>query len=109
LASQHTPRVDGQVPVHIAKFSTFTSAIDLRAQSGYPTHCPERILLHNATSGALNASIVDLAGHTTIVSVGALEKIYIDAAIASIAAATDDTLTAIYAFWWVDGSTTVNA
>ncbi len=109
MASQHTPRVEGQVPVHIAKFSTFTSAIDLRAQSGYPTHCPQRLLLHNGTSGALNASIKDLAGHTTIVSIGALEKVYVDGAFQSIEAATDDTLTAIYAFWWVDGSTSVNA
>lgn len=109
MASQHTPRVEGQVPVHTQKFTTFTSAIDLRAQSGYPTHCPQRLLFYNATAGALNASVVDLAGHTIILPVEARSYIYVDGAFQSIAAATDDTLSAIFAFWWVDGSTTVNA
>lgn len=97
------------MPVHAAKFVTFTSAIDLRAQSGYPNHAPQRVLLYNGTAGALNAVLVDIAGHSLTYPVEARTYLYVDASIASIAAATDDTLSAIFAYWWVDGATVLNA
>jgi len=108
MARQYQPCIDSQVPSHIAKFTTFTADIDLRAQSGYPNHCPQRLILQNTTAGALNASVVDIAGHTTVVAIPANQSVTLDGAIATVAAATDDTVPAIYAFWWTDSATIIN-
>jgi hypothetical protein len=108
MASQHQPRINEQAPAHVAKFATFTANIDLRAQSGYPQHCPQRLFLQNNTDGSLNATLVDIAGHSLVLAVPARTGIFWDAAVASIGSATDDTLSAVFAFWWVDGSTVIN-
>jgi hypothetical protein len=97
------------MPAHTAKFTTFTAARDLRAQSGYPNHCPGRLMFYNGTGGELNAVVTDIAGHTVSYPVASLTYLIVEGAFAAIEATTDDTLSAVFAYWWVDGATTLNA
>lgn len=109
MANQHTPLVGDNGFAHHAKFTTFTAAIDLRAQATYPTHCPQQLLLVNNTTGALNATVTDIAGHSFAWPIDARSAVYTPiGSWKQIEAATDDTLSAIFAFWWVDGATTLN-
>lgn len=109
MSATHLPITDEASAVHVAKFTTFTAQINLRTQSGYPNHSPQRLMFHNASGGTLNAVVKDQAGHS--VSYPVLNNTYliVDGAVQSIEASTDDTLTAIFAYWWVDGSTVLNA
>jgi len=84
---------------YAARFTTFTSDIDLTAQSGYPPIAVERLVLVNATAGALTASLVDVGGKTYTVTVRAGETWLEPHQVVTIAAATADTFTEIRAYW----------
>jgi hypothetical protein len=109
-STEHLPASYNEPPL-TAKFSTFTAAIDLRAQSTYPNCSPQNVMAYNSTAGILNLVLVDHGGHSISFPIpGSATGLYttIPGAWKSIAAATDDTLTAVFAQWWVDGSTVLN-
>lgn len=81
-------------------FSTFTADIDLTAQSGFPPHVPEKLVLVNGTAGALVAELTDYGGKTYDVTVLANSTWEESHAVASINSATADTFTEIRAYWW---------
>ena len=106
--AQSPPRNDLGPSTHAAQFTTFTADIDLATQSGYPAHAAERLVLVNATAGALTASLTDYGGHTYTVTVLAGETWVEDHAVSIIEAATADTFTEIRAYWWASGSHHLN-
>ena len=106
--AQSPPRVDLSPSHYAASFDTFTADIDLTAQSGFPAHCAERLVLVNATAGALVASLTDYSGQTYDVTVLAGQTWCEEHAVAIIEAATADTFTEIRAYWWASGSHHIN-
>lgn len=84
---------------HVSAFTVFTSLIDLTAQTGRPRAPADRVVIVNHTAGALSATLVDAAGVTYAIEVRAASEWVEDHRIASIAAATADTMSQIRAYW----------
>lgn len=103
------PRIDTLSPAKAQSFTAFTSDIDLAAQSAYPEHAAQRLVLVNLTDATLVANVTDTAGATYDIHVGAGQTAVEDHAIARINVATDDTFTQIRAYWWAGGTYRLNA
>lgn len=97
-----------QAPQISRTFTTFTADIDLRQQSGCPTHAAQRLLLINNTAGALSAVFAGTDDVDATVSVPTVTAVEINQAVRKIDDTTADTLTSIVAFWWCDGATVFN-
>ncbi len=104
MANDHTPEHGAYGSFDVAKtFATFAAAADLRAQTGFPTHCPQRLFVIVATGGTL--VFKDRAGNTNTwtVPVGVFEV--------PIACSTLEISTmvgSVTAMWDVDASTRNN-
>lgn len=87
-------------------FTGVAAETNLRAQSGYPKHCPQRL---DIVGGAAGGDIVfkDIKGNENTVHIP-IETIHtIDCAVSTLEAGTADELD-ITAYWWIDGSTVFN-
>jgi hypothetical protein len=97
-----------QAPVLAKTFSSteIGSAIDLRAQVGYPPYAPQRLILINSDpTAAASAVLKDAAGNSFTVPVPAATAIPVDSVVLTIEATTTDLSTFnIVAQWWDDGS-----
>ena len=87
---------------YCAAFTTFTAPLDLTAQTGYPGAPADRIVIVNQTAGTLSATVTDKSGKQYAISVRAASEWVEEHAIASIDAATADTMTQIRAYWRSD-------
>ena len=103
------PRIDQFSPAKAQSFTTFTADIDLTAQSGYPTHAAQRLVIVNLTAGTLIANVTDFSGATYDIHVGAGETVVEDNAIVQINDETADTITQIRAYRWAGGTYRLNA
>lgn len=89
-------------------FTTISAAQDLRAQSGYPTHAPGRVVVSNPEATAGSIVYTDLQENENSFSVPPESIHTIDEPVATLEAGTDDTIVAT-ATWWVDSVTRFNA
>lgn len=80
---------------------------DLRAISGYPTHCPQLMQIRIQSAGSGDVVFTDYKGTSTTITTQANDVIPIDGAFKTlgISAATGGYV--LFA-WWVDGSTKFN-
>ncbi len=109
--SGHQP--DSSMCADVAKTFTSTeigSVIDLRAQTGFPTHSPQLLYLCNTDPAApASAVLKDRSGNSFTVPVPASSVVPVDCGVTTIEAATTDASTFnIVAFWWVDSGTVNN-
>jgi hypothetical protein len=80
------------------------STVDLRAQAGCPTYCPQRLLLN--VTGAGTIVVKDRAGKsiTLTLPIGVFD---IPMAVATFEQGT--AVAVAHVFWWVDATTRYNA
>lgn len=95
-------------PTHFRTFTTFTTDVDLTAQSGCPPYEAERLEVTNETAGALDITVRGPDAVDVEIDVPANTVRVVRAPVYAIDADTDDTLTSVTAYWWWDGSVTLN-
>lgn len=88
-------------------FTAIAAATDLRAQSGYPTHAPGRVVAANPEATSSDIVYTDLKGNSNTYGVPAASNHCIDEPVATLEAATVDTLD-VTATWWIDSATRFN-
>jgi hypothetical protein len=107
LANDYQPqKYDGNATVS-KTFTTVAAQVDLRAQSGYPTHAPGRLLAANPDATANDIVYTDLRGNSNTFGIPAASIHAIEEPAATLEAATVDTLD-ITATWWIDSATRFN-
>lgn len=90
-----------------ATFTGVSAQVDLRAQSGYPTHAPGRVVASNPEATSSDIVYTDLKGNSNTFGVPAASVHTIDEPVATLEAGTVDTID-ITATWWIDSVTRFN-
>ena len=107
MANDYQPSKIGNQTVS-KTFTGIAAATDLRAQSGYPTHAPGRLVVANPEATSSDIVYKDLKGNTNTFGVPAASTHEIDEPVSTLEADTGDTLD-ITATWWIDSVTRFNA
>jgi hypothetical protein len=103
VANDYQPSKIGNQTVS-KTFTGVAAATDLRAQSGYPTHAPGRVVVANPEATSTDVVYTDLRGNSNTFGVPAASEHVIDEPVATLEAASGDTLD-ITATWWIDSVT----
>lgn len=107
MANDYQPSKYGGNQTVSKTFTNITAVQDLRAQSGYPTHAPARITAANDQATSSDIVYTDLKGNSNTFGVPAASTHVIDEPVATLEAATVDTLD-VTATWWIDSATRFN-
>ena len=109
MSTENIAQAYGQPTVGMS-FTSFSSAVDLRAQSGQWNHSPQRLVAVNLTDTAQVLEVTDQAGTTLSYVVPAGDataptdypgSLQVDLCCKTI---TDNTTASkVYAYWWTDG------
>lgn len=107
MANDYQPQKYGGNGTVSKTFTSISAAQDLRAQSGYPTHAPGRVVAANPEATSSDLVYKDLKGNENTFGVPAASTHIIDEPVSTLEAATGDTLD-VTATWWVDSATRFN-
>jgi hypothetical protein len=103
VANDYQPSKIGNQTVS-KTFTSIAAQQDLRAQSGYPTHAPGRVVAANPEATSSDIVYTDLKGNSNTYGVPAASSHVIDEPVATLEAGSGDTLD-VTATWWIDSAT----
>ena len=103
-----TPGAESGGSADVAKsFAAGFGAQDLRAQTGYPTYCPQRLLVTNANAAVQSVIFKDRNGNTITMPVGANATTQFDIAASTLEAGGGANISVVVA-WWTDSTSRFN-
>ncbi len=94
------PDTRGEPPILHKSYTSFGANIDLTAESGYPPHAAQHLIVHNDEATVQAIVLTDIKGNSASYPIQADTVEQIAGAFTSIVASGTGTIAKVVARWW---------